>query len=449
MRPEHMKYADIEVPRYTSYPTAAQFHDEIGEADYRSWLAKLRGSQNISLYVHVPFCKQMCWYCGCHTTIVHSYERVAAYLEILHREIKLLADAIPGHARLSHVHFGGGTPTMIDRGDFIALMNVIAQKFSLSSAARIAIEIDPRTLSEQKARTLGHAGVTRASLGVQDFAPHVQARINRIQPFYVVDRAVKWLRGSGVCKINFDLMYGLPGQKLTDVERTVELSLALKPDRIAVFGYAHVPWFKKHQSVIRDEDLPGVRERFQQAQLAGDMLRHSGYVEIGFDHYARPDDEMAIAMHEKRLKRNFQGYSEDEADILLGLGASSIGAMAQGYVQNAPGLDRYRELVSAGHLPIVRGTGLTRDDILRRAAIERIMTDLELDVAALCGEFGHQESALDGALEALGALEADGLISRNGRLLTVREEGRLFLRIIAAQFDAYWQPGPARHSRAV
>jgi len=450
MKSKHLKYATTEVPRYTSYPTAAQFSDLVTEEKYRQWLGELNPDEPISLYVHVPFCHQMCWYCGCHTTIVSGYDRVGDYYKTLRKEVELLAGALPFRPKVSHLHFGGGTPTILTPKHFSAFMKHLGEHFDFLPHADKAVEMDPRTLGEEMVQALADSGVNRASLGVQDFSPHVQAGIHRIQPYYIVDRSVKWLRHAGINAINFDLMYGLPHQRPHDVERTVRRALALAPDRIAVFGYAHVPWFKKHQEVLTDESLPDTPERYAEAQLSADLMREYGYEEIGFDHYAKPDDAMAIASRNGSLKRNFQGYTVDEADIMLGLGASSIGQMPQGYVQNAPKLNEWRDRIEANRLTVLRGVEVTDDDIFRRAAIEKVMTDLSLDIGAHCKQNNRPTDALDDALDKLKALQKDGLVTLKGRKLKVVEpEGRRFLRSVAACFDLHYKPSASRHSKAV
>ena len=444
-----LRYAEIEVPRYTSYPTAAQFHGDIDDEVYRTWLADVPSDEPLSLYVHIPFCQTLCWYCACHTTIVHGYDRVAAYLDVLRLELQLLHAALPGRRKVAQVHFGGGTPTILSGTDFAAFMDDIRAGFALSDNAEIAVEIDPRTLSEEMAEALAGAGVTRASLGVQVLSQAVQQKINRIQPFEVVEASVDRLRRAGVAAINFDLMYGLPGQSTDDVEQSVALCTSLEPDRFAIFGYAHVPWFKKHQRYLNDADLPGTEERLRQALMARDSLLAQGYCAVGFDHFAKPQDPLAMAAETGELRRNFQGYTTDDAAVLIGLGASSIGSLPDAYAQNAPRLDRYRDLVQAGQLPVVRGVTLTQEDKLRRAVIERIMCAVRVDVGALCVEFGFPEDKLDASLPSLRVLAADAMVRLEDRAITVSERGRLFVRNIASCFDAYWTPSPARHSQAV
>lgn len=450
MRRELLKYASVEVPRYTSYPTAAQFHAGIGEREYRNWLAQVSEGESVSFYVHVPFCRQLCWYCGCHTTVVHDYSRIARYLVLLNAEIDALAAALPARIRVSRVHFGGGTPTILDMPDFRNLVDRLRSLFPFADGAEIAVESDPRGMTREYARNLAAAGVTRISLGVQDFSPHIQTRINRRQPFAVVAQAVECLRNAGVASINLDLMYGLPAQTVADVEHTAELALQLEPQRVAVFGYAHVPWFKKHQRMLRASELPGVESRSAQAEAAARILKSGGLVEVGFDHFAHPDDGLACAARTGRLRRNFQGYSDDTAETLLGLGASSISSLRQGYAQNAAGLDDYRDRLSLGQLPIKRGIGLSEEDRVRRAVIERLMCDFAVDVAALCRSHGSPEGALDADLAALAPLAADGLVTVHGRHVAVRDEARRLVRSVAACFDAYLRSHTgARHSLAV
>ncbi len=450
MKPAHKKYALAEVPRYTSYPTAVQFHDGIDETDYRQWLSNIAVGEPLSLYLHIPFCQKMCWYCGCHTSVAHTYDRVGLYAQDLIAEIDLLASALPDHhGGLAHVHFGGGSPTLLSDDDFAAICAKIMMGFGARDNMEFAVEIDPRTMNAQKAKALANAGITRASLGVQDFNTHVQEKINRIQPFSMVKQSVDWLRSAGIAAINFDLIYGLPGQSVADVRHSTELALSLSPDRLAVFGYAHVPWFKKHQEMIVTSDLPGMEERFAEAKMVGTVLEDAGYIAVGFDHYAHADDDMAKAVKGGTLRRNFQGYTTDTTDTLLGLGASSIGALEPGYVQNSPSLDQWRNTIHAGKLPVVRGVKLEGEDAMRRAAIMTLMSAMMLDLGTHALAFGAPENTLDDVLPKLASLAEDGLVRIAGRQITITDEGRTFVRNIAACFDTHWQASAGRHSRAV
>lgn len=443
------KYAHARVPRYTSYPTAPHFHSGIDEAAYRRWLAEIPGDTDLSLYLHVPYCERLCWYCGCNALVANRPERVHAYADSLEREIALVTDALGEKRPVRHIHWGGGTPTMLSADDFRTLSTVLRTHFAVLPDAEIAVEVDPRTLDPAKAAALGDAGVNRASLGVQDLTPEVQAAINRPQPLEQVAKAVALLRGSGINALNFDLMYGLPHQTTKDSMHTVDQIVALEPDRVTVFGYAHVPWMKRHQRMIDEAALPGADARMAQADAAAERLVAHGYQRIGMDHFARPGDPMVRALNEGHLQRNFQGYTTDAADTLIGLGVSSIGALPAGYVQNTDDLKQYREQIDAGRLPIARGVALSDDDRLRRAIIERLMCDHAVDLAALCTRLGRPVAAIANAYDALSELAEDGLVEVGADRLRVTAAGIPFIRSIAACFDAYLQPDTQRHARAI
>lgn len=452
MNKKRIERYDATVPRYTSYPTAPHFQAGVTAAAYGGWLAGIGGDETLSLYFHVPFCAAMCWYCGCHTKVVRQYQPIGDYAELLRQEVALIAAAIPDNLgagpSVVHVHWGGGTPTMLSAADFSSLMETIRSHFRLADDAEVAVEIDPRTLSKDMAEALAEAGVTRASLGVQDFNAHVQEAINRVQPFEVTENAVTWLRGAGINAINFDLMYGLPGQTTGDVVRSAELAHRLSPDRLALFGYAHVPWMKTHMKMIDEAALPGGPERMDQIRLTAARLGELGYRAIGLDHFAKSDDALSIALDEGRLRRNFQGYTTDEALTLIGFGASSIGSLRQGYVQNDASSRGYGRSIKEGKLAVVRGIELTADDRLRRAVIERLMCGLKADLGALAAEYGLEESFAT-ELKALEPMAADGLVLVTENRIHITDEGRPLMRTVAAVFDRYLETGVARHSRAV
>ncbi|MCW5730879.1 MAG: oxygen-independent coproporphyrinogen III oxidase [Alphaproteobacteria bacterium] len=450
MQTATIERAAREVPRYTSYPPANHFHEGVGEAQYRDWLGAIAGRPELSLYLHLPFCRQLCWYCGCHTTIPNDYQRARDYVGLMQAESRMVAGAIAAHGGIGHLHFGGGTPTYLAADDLARLFETIDGTFGFRAGAEIAVEVDPRGLDAAMARTLRALGVTRVSLGVQDFDPEVQREINRLQPFSQVADAVAALRAAGIDAINFDLMYGLPRQSVESVRRSAELAASLGPRRIAVFGYAHVPWFKKHQRMLDEASLPGTAARLAQARaIAGALARH-GYVAIGLDHFALPGDALAQAAKAGRLRRNFQGYSTDRARVTLGLGASSIGSLPQGFVQNAPHLALYAERIREGRLPVQRGFALAPEDRLRAEVIERLMCDFAVDLPALCLAHGFAADALDGALAPLAELATDGLVHLDGGTISVPPEARHFVRMVAACFDSYLAPeGTRRHSRAV
>ncbi|MDO9709000.1 oxygen-independent coproporphyrinogen III oxidase [Paracraurococcus lichenis] len=442
-RPIPIGYALANLPRYTSYPTAPQF-GPLGEAEYRGWLAGIRPEDPLSLYLHIPFCRSLCWYCGCHTSVTRNAERIARYGAALRKEAGLLAEALPAHAGIASVHLGGGTPSTLGAEGLRALFTELRAIFGIRRDAELAIELDPRVVDEAIVAALADAGITRASFGVQDIDPAVQRRIGRIQPQETVARGVAWLRAAGIRGINLDIMYGLPGQTTAQVAATARFAAALGADRVAVFGYAHVPWMKPHQNAIHAEDLPGALERLQQAETAEQVLTAAGYQAIGLDHFARPEDPMAVAAREGRLRRNFQGYTTDAAPVLLGLGASAIGNIeAAGYAQNEPNERRWVAAVEAGELPIRRGRAVTAEDRLRRHCIERVMCDFALDLAALPPVLAAE------VRPALAPLEADGLIDLTPDLLRVTAAGRRHVRHVAARFDAYLATGAGRHSAAV
>jgi oxygen-independent coproporphyrinogen-3 oxidase len=437
------------VPRYTSYPTAPHFHAGVGAATYREWLAALPEGMPLSLYIHVPFCDTLCWFCGCNTTVVNSYSPVAGYLGFLEREIDSVAAVLkPGH-NVTHVHFGGGSPTLLRRADLRRLDATLRRRFAIADDAEIAIEIDPRGFGADMAEAMRDIGVTRASIGLQDCDPVVQRAINRIQPEEVTANAVHLLRGVGINALNIDLIYGLPYQTVAGLERTIETALALDPDRLAIFGYAHVPHFKKHQSLIPEEALPGIAERLAQAEAAQAMLAARGYVPIGIDHFARPGDALAIAWADGRLARNFQGYTTDTAPALIGLGASSIGALPDGYVQNFADVPSWRAALLRGELPVAKGIALRPEDRMRRAVIERLMCDLEVDLDSTAAAYGFARASLADSLAALQPFLRDGIATLDGGNLKIPHAWRAATRLICAAFDTWLDAGLRKHAVAV
>ena len=436
------------VPRYTSYPTAPHFSANVGAERYGDWLGGLSATDPVSLYFHIPFCREMCWYCGCFTKIVRRYEPVSSYVDSLHDEIDLVAARIGARPTATAIHFGGGSPTILSGADWARLFEHIAGHFPISGNAEIAVEKDPRTTTRDYVGTLAKAGVNRISIGVQEFDETIQRAINRVQPFETTARVVEWIRETGIGNLNLDLMYGLPGQTLRHVERMTAKALTFRPQRIALFGYAHVPWMKTHQKMIDEDTLPDTPERWHQASLAAGMLVDAGYVRIGFDHFALPTDPLCRPV-EGSVARNFQGYTSDNAKSLIGLGASAISSLARGYAQNVASLRSYQDAVAAGRLPIARGIELSADDKLRREVIERIMCDLVADIGALCTAHGFDAGALDDALARLRPMQADGLVGIASRRVVVTETGRPLVRAVAAAFDAYLERNAARHSSAV
>src|SRR5450759_1393905 len=412
------KYAGVSVPRYTSYPTAPHFSAHFPAPDYREWLGRLDPTEPVSLYLHVPFCKQQCWYCGCNMKLAARYSPVATYVQRLVEEIDLIADALPARMPVSHLHFGGGTPTVLEPEDLAAVMARLGERFQLLPDAEIAIESDPRTLTDAMIQQIGSLRFNRASFGVQEFDAKVQAAINRIQPPEMVERATRDLRAAGVPNINFDLIYGLPHQNAAALCRTVEQCVAMKPDRIALFGYAHVPWVAKNQRMIDDDTLPTAFERAEQAQAAAAALVASGYTQIGIDHFALPGDSLAIASAAGRLHRNFQGYTSDIARTLIGICATAICRRPQCYVLNASETGAWSRAVAAGKLPVARGHALAEQDGLRAGVIERIMCDGSVDLSAAGRALGFADDWYVEELPELIQLEKDRLLTyADGKLL--------------------------------
>ena len=443
------KYAKVNVPRYTSYPTAPHFSAHFPASNYREWLARLDPVEPISLYLHVPFCKQQCWYCGCNMKLAARYSPVATYVQNLLDEIDLIAAALPARMPVSHLHFGGGTPTVLDPEDLAAVMARLSERFQLLPDAEIAIESDPRTLSDSMIERIGSLHFNRASFGVQEFDPKVQAAINRIQPPEMVERAITGFRAAGVPNVNFDLIYGLPHQPAAALCRTVEQCVAMKPDRIALFGYAHVPWVAKNQRMIPDDSLPNAFERAEQARLAAATLVANGYLQIGIDHFALPGDSLAIAAAEGSLHRNFQGYTSDAARTLIGIGATSIGRTPQGYVQNASETGAWARAVAAGKLPVARGHALAEQDALRAGVIERIMCDGSVDLAAAGRALGFADDWYAEAVPELLQMQQDQLLTYAGGKLSLAPQAAPLARVVASVFDTYLRGSAVRHSVAV
>ncbi|NIX75902.1 oxygen-independent coproporphyrinogen III oxidase [Microvirga terricola] len=448
---EHLRarYGEERLPRYTSYPTAPQFSEAVGHQDYGEWLVSLPVETTVSLYLHVPFCRSMCWYCGCHTTITQRDAPIVDYLSVLNREIDLVADRLSHSLPARHVHFGGGTPTIMEPSELLGLVDLMRRRFSFDSETEIAVEIDPRTLSRTMTAALGEAGVTRASLGVQSFDPVVQRAINRIQSFEQTAKATEGLRAAGVRGVNFDLIYGLPHQTVESCIDTVRKSIELRPERFSVFGYAHVPSFKKHQRKIDEAALPDGAARYEQAEVIAEALMEAGYRRIGLDHYALPDDPMVKAQVDGVLHRNFQGYTTDPSDVLIGFGASAIGRLTQGYAQNEVVLGRYAERISRGELATAKGYALTADDRLRADLIERVMCDFKVDIAQICHQHGTEPEIILQSIPRLQMLESDGLIRLDGSILSINDDTRFLVRSVASAFDAYLGQSGRTHSRAV
>lgn len=451
-----VKKYNVAGPRYTSYPTALQFRPDI-PADELLRMARedvSAGGNAVSLYVHIPFCRELCWYCGCTNVPAGKDESVAdRYLDAIEREISLRKKFLAGTPIVQQLHFGGGTPSALLPRQIDRLAKILREAFVFADDAEISVEIDPRTATPEVVAAFRRLGCARASLGVQDLDPRVQLAIHRVQPEKTVRHSVELLREHGFRSVNFDLIYGLPFQTAESYARTLDGVLALSPDRLSVFSYAHVPWIKPQQKLLeRANAFPSPDEKLALLKSVIERLTRSGYVYIGMDHFAKEDDELAHALRERRLQRNFEGYSTHAGLPIVGLGMSSISQSARSFSQNEKTLDAYENAVFAGTLPVVKGLILSDEDCRRREIIMRVMCDLQLDFSALGEKFSCDFSQKYSAeLEKLRPLAADGLVEFCGNGLRVTQTGRLFIRNIAMAFDAYFSPAAAgtRHSKTI
>lgn len=433
------------VPRYTSYPTAPNFSDTVQAGDYARWLSEISPNSDLSLYFHIPFCSALCWYCGCATKAVARYEPVATYMDVLLREVDAVGRLIARPHKVTHIHWGGGSPNILAADDILRLDTATRQRFDVSSNAELAVEIDPRQITREQVAAFAAAGVSRVSIGVQDFSPVVQAAINRMQDFEDTKRAIDLFRDAGVRSVNIDLVYGLPGQTLRSLADTVERVISLKPDRLAVFGYAHLPSRFRHQRLINEAMLPDASLRYELSRMLGAKLVDAGYCEVGLDHYAIASDALAS----RALKRNFQGYTVDTAEALVGLGLSAIGQLPQGFVQNAATMSEYRSRVEATGLATVRGFALSDEDRIRASVIERLMCEFAFSVSSLSEQFGSAATSVLEEAEAMLRDDHEGLLTRTSDGFAVTEQGRPFVRSICARFDTYLGGTGARHAPGV
>jgi oxygen-independent coproporphyrinogen-3 oxidase len=427
------------VPRYTSYPTAAEFSEAVGRVELEQALAAVRPGQAVSLYVHIPYCHEICWYCGCNTGAANKAKRLQSYLDALHHEIGLVADRLQGRGKIARIAFGGGSPNAITPEQFAALLATLRDAFQAEDAL-LSVELDPRSLNRPWFEAVAAAGIDRASLGVQTLEAKVQEAIGRWQPLKLIQTAVDELRRAGVTSLNFDLMYGLPLQGLSELEATLDAAIAMRPDRLAVFGYAHVPHLIPRQRRIDGNALPDAALRFAQAELAHLRLTHAGYQPAGFDHYARPEDPLAVAARQGRLRRNFQGFTDDGAEVLIGLGASAISQFPALLLQNEKNAGRYKIRVSSGMLPASHGVARTTDDQRRGRIIEALLCEGEAPVASLF----EPELA-----DRLQPFLKRGLATLECGRLRLPGYGRPYARAVAALFDRHRQPSATRFSSAI
>ena len=437
------------LPRYTSYPPANHFRPGEGKALMPEFLTAIAGAKALSLYIHIPFCDRLCWFCGCHTKHTLRYDPIKSYVSVLIQEIELWGKQLRTRPKVSRLHFGGGSPSLLTSDDLTRIRAALDTTFTFLPDAEISFEIDPSDMKERNIDGLAAFGMTRASIGVQDFDPLVQQAINRPQTFEDTARVVAMLRKAGVTSLNIDALYGLPLQTPFRLRNTLDQVLSLKPDRIALFGYAHVPWLKAHQKLIKDADLPDDLQRLKDAMWASAFTRDAGYQVIGIDHFALPDDKLAVAARTGHLRRNFQGYTDDAADVMLPLGASSIGGFAGGIVQNEPATGVYTAKVTSGELPLSRGLARSEEDRIRGWIIERLMCDFRFEYNALRAEFGPDSEAHIHFAKALAAQEKDGLCVADETSFSVPESMRTLVRVVASRFDQWLTVAPKQYSKAV
>lgn len=436
MWPYYPELLEAPVPRYTSYPTAADFgalpFDALRQAIERS-------SGDISLYLHIPFCEAICHYCGCNTGRANRQQRVASYLDALHSEIATIGALLPSDAKVRRIAFGGGSPNAIAPRDFLKLAEALDSHLPLTSPDW-SIELDPRSMTKSWGEAIGAVGITRASMGVQTFAPHCQKAIGRVQDDATICNSLDWLRAAGVTSLNFDLMYGLPGQSFEDLDDSLAQTAKLGAERVAVFGYAHVPHIVPRQKAIAQDSLPGGEARFQMAQQAFKFLTHNGYDAIGFDHFALPHDPMAKAAKNGTLRRNFQGFTDDPGERLIGLGSSAISCFPELIAQNEKNNGRYRMMASSGQLTSGTGISRTNQDQLRGQVIEGILCNSSAKLSpCLLNQIGPR----------LAPFVDNGLVRLDGTMLTIAPEGLPYSRVVASLFDQYRETSAIRFSSAI
>ena len=438
-----LKKYDRPGPRYTSYPTAPYFHTGIGPDEYIKQIQQGNRSaaqRELSLYVHLPFCDTLCYFCGCNMMVTQSRQKIEQYLDYLEKELHLLQAQLAPDRKLAHLQWGGGTPTHLSPMQIRRLGDLIHRSFTFTKGAEVGVEIDPRELTWEHMTALQALGFNRCSIGVQDFDPQVQKAVNRIQPQAVTQQAITWARELGFKSVNIDLMYGLPFQTVASFEATLDRVLAFGPDRLAIFNYAHLPQQIKHQQLIQVDWLPTPEQKLQLLKLSIEKLTDAGYVYIGMDHFAKPENELALAQQNGTLYRNFQGYSTHAGLELFALGMTGIGMLSTLYVQNYKTLREYYAALDERRLPILRGVALTADDCLRREGITELMCNLTLKKAAIAAKYALDFDAyFADTLEQLEPLQQDGLIDLGAEKLTVTPAGRLLIRNIAMVFDAYLQ----------
>jgi len=423
-------------PRYTSYPTAPHFTTGVQKRQFEGWLGAVSPTAQVSMYIHIPFCRRLCWFCACRTQGVHNDDPVISYLKTLRAEIKMVADAMPKGVTLSRLHWGGGSPTLLPAEQIELLAGFIANLLPFAPGAEFSVEIDPSEVDDRRMDALAAAGMNRASIGVQDFNPDIQKAIGREQSFEITRDTAKKLRARGIHSLNTDILYGLPFQDIDRIRDTTEKLLSLEPDRVALYGYAHVPWMARRQKMIPEDKLPVAAARLDLYNAARDLFLQSGYDAIGIDHFAKPGDGLGAAARSGTLRRNFQGYTDDDSDVLIGMGASAISRLPQGYVQNVSATAAYLGQVRSGNLASARGHEFSAEDKVRGRVIERLMCDFRVDPQDIEAEFGDLSFDLGAEISAA-AKKYHPFATVSEGVLQLSDTGRPLARMVAHEFDTY------------
>lgn len=437
------------VPRYTSYPTAPHFKKDFDYIKVLNNLQNLNENEPVSLYVHIPFCEILCLYCACNTKIIATQKPVDDYLTYLKKEIDLLSKSIPKKLKVNHLHFGGGTPTSLSAENFKLLFSWLEDVFEFDFSGELSIEIDPRVITDDKIDAFVECGINRVSFGVQDFDIEVQTAINRVQPFNMVNDIVKKLRSKGINSVNFDLIYGLPCQTVKTMEETIRLTKEIMPDRIALYGYAHVPHIKKHQKVLEQYHMPNSKERFEMFSKAKEDLIAIGYEFIGIDHFVLKTDSLYDSFIKGEMHRNFQGYTTDSNKTMLSVGSTSIWQTEKTYIQNAHELSDYRRLLDDNKLPITKFIELNNDDIVRRDIIEQLLCYYKVDLNEIEHKYSLDKNTFSAELALLNPFVSDNIVEIFNNTLTIKPECKILVRIIASYFDDYLARVQFTHSSAV
>ncbi len=438
---------DAKVPRYTSYPTAPHFSNDVGASLYGDWISRIKPGSAISLYIHVPFCRRLCWFCACRTQGTQTDNPVIAYVDVLKAELDLLAERLPQGVTLSRLHWGGGTPTLLSPDLMRDLAKRILEIVPLGPNAEFSVEIDPNEIDEARLDALAEAGMNRASIGVQDFDDEIQKTIGRIQSYDTTRKAAEMIRARGISSLNADILFGLPHQTKSRMTESVQKLLSLSPDRVALYGYAHVPWMAKRQQLIPSDALPTPEQRLDLFDTARRLFMWDNYAEIGIDHFATQDDGLTQALKTGRLKRNFQGYTDDQAEVLIGVGASSISRFPQGYAQNAPATSAHTKAIREGRFSTSRGHLFKGQDMLRARLIEALMCDFQINSAEILRDHDISAAELNQMYQTANT-SFDNLLRVTEDGLFIPTEARALTRIIARSFDAY-DLSKAGHSSAI